>query len=75
MNVNEALRNHRVSRNLTRQYMADLLEVGLRTYQTYETGTREPKIAALIKLADFYNISMDELLGRTFPKNSLPDTK
>ncbi len=75
MNMNESLHQHRVSRHLTRQEIADLLEISVRTYQTYETGTREPRIEALIKIADFYNISMDDLIGRTFPKDSLMNTE
>jgi len=53
MAMNESLRQFRVSRNFTRQQIADLLGVGVRTYQTYETGTREPSIGSLIKIADF----------------------
>ncbi len=75
MNVHESLRQHRVSKNFTRQQIADLLGIGLRAYQTYETGTREPSITSLIKIADYYNISLDELVGRQFPKDSLMDFK
>lgn len=75
MNMNESIRQHRVSRNFTRQQIADLLEVSLRTYQTYETGTREPNISNLVKIADFYNISLDELIGRKFPEKPLMDSK
>ena len=35
-----------------------------RTYQNYEYGLREPKMTALISLADFYDISIDELVCR-----------
>lgn len=31
----------------------------------YETGYRKPKIETLIKLADFYNVSIDYLVGRS----------
>ncbi len=75
MNMHENLRQQRISRNFTRQQIADLVGIGLRAYQTYETGTREPSITSLIKIADFYNISLDELVGREFPKDSLMDSK
>ena len=34
-------------------------------YSKYETGTNDIPTAILIKLADFYNVSVDYLLGRT----------
>ena len=71
MKMHESLRNHRISRGIQRKEMADLLDVGVRTYQTYETGTREPGMKHLIKIADFYDISLDDLVGREFPKKSL----
>lgn len=35
------------------------------TISRYETGDREPGIIELIKIADYFNISVDYLLGRT----------
>lgn len=75
MKMNESLRKQRITRNFTRQQIASILGISLRTYQTYETGTREPSITSLIKIADLYNISLDTLVGRTFPKDSLVDSK
>lgn len=42
--------------------------MSLRAYQNYEWGLREPKMAALVALADFYNISLDELVCRDWPR-------
>jgi len=75
LNCPESLRQNRVSRHYTRQQLADLLGVSLRAYQTYETGTREPSLTALVKLADFYGVPLDLLVGREFPKNTLVDTE
>ena len=44
---------------------ADCLGIQLRSYQAYESGDREPNIARLIALADFFDVSLDYLLGRT----------
>lgn len=38
--------------------------VQVRTYQFYESGRNEPNIAKLIALADFFNVSLDYLMGR-----------
>ena len=35
------------------------------TYQNYELCTREPKLDILIRIADFYKVSIDYLVGRT----------
>ena len=59
------LKELRVSRAYAQRELAEMIGISLRAYQRYESGDREPGIPALIKLADFYGISIDELLGRT----------
>ena len=39
--------------------------VNPRTYRHYETGDREPKMATLIALADYFGVTLDYLVGRT----------
>ncbi len=41
------------------------LNMSQNTVSRYETGEREPGIAELIKLADYFNVSLDYLTGRT----------
>ena len=41
-----------------------------RAYLTYEFGEREPKISVIQKLADFYGVTTDYLLGRDSQKNN-----
>ena len=40
------------------------LKIALRAYQNYEYGTAEPRLSTLVKLADFYGVSLDYLAGR-----------
>ena len=61
------LKKYREIKNLTQKSMADLLEVTTRSYQRYEAGEREPDVDSLIKIADTFEISLDELVGRIFP--------
>ena len=61
---NKRLRETRMKRGYTQQYMADSINVALRTYQCYETGTRSPSFTSLVDIADTLNISTDYLLGR-----------
>ena len=41
------------------------MDIPYRTYRRYETGEREPVASILIKMADFYGVSIDYLVGRT----------
>ncbi|WP_325200996.1 helix-turn-helix domain-containing protein [Oscillibacter sp.] len=59
------LRELRKEKKLTQKQMADYLQCSLRAYQYYESATHYPEIPDLIKLADFFGVSTDYLLGRT----------
>ena len=61
---NKRLREMRMKRGFTQQNMADSINVALRSYQCYETGTRNPSFDLLIQIADTLNTSTDYILGR-----------
>lgn len=58
------LRLMRMKRGLTQPQIAELLNVALRSYQCYESGTRCPSYESLVKIGDILNVSIDYLLGR-----------
>lgn len=58
------LRALRMKSHHTQQNMADILDVALNTYQKYEQGDRAPAYDTLVKLADFFQVPTDFLLGR-----------
>lgn len=60
----ERLRYLRESKGLTQKDIANEIDIGLHTYQRYEYGEREPQLSTLVALADFYDLSLDELVGR-----------
>lgn len=62
--LKEQLKKLRESRKLTKKQVATLLDISERAYLTYEYGEREPRLETLQKLADFYNVSLDYLVGR-----------
>ena len=64
MNFSEHLLQLRKTKGLTQTDLA--LEIGIswRAYQTYERGQLDPSLLTLIALADFYNLSLDELVCR-----------
>jgi transcriptional regulator with XRE-family HTH domain len=63
-NFSEHLRNIRTSKNLTQKQVFTAINVGERVYQRYEQGEGLPSFENLWALADFFDISVDELMGR-----------
>lgn len=59
----EKLRELRKENKKTQEEMAKELNTTQQTYARYELGTSEPTIETLIKLADYYGVSIDYLVG------------
>lgn len=64
----------RTSCGLTQNDMADRLGVSKSTISMYENGNREPDFETLERIADFFNVDIDYLLGRTDKTSLLPET-
>ena len=54
---------------MVQQDMADFLECRVRGYQAIELGDVNPPLPKLIKLAEFFEVSLDYLVGRTDNRN------
>ena len=67
------LRDMREDNSLTQTQVANLLHIKQTTYSGYEIGAHNIPVDALIKLADYYNTSIDYLVGRT--NNPAPPQK
>ena len=65
MILHQRLKILRMEKRLTQKNVADVLGVLPETFQKFEYGTARPKLENVIKLADFFNVSTDYLLGRT----------
>ena len=59
------LRDLREDRDLKQRDIAELLKVHQTTYSDYELGRLNIPVVAIHTLADFYEVSVDYLLGRT----------
>ena len=59
------LKEIRRSKGISQLKLAMDLNMSQNTISRYETGEREPGINELIKIADYFNVSVDYLLGRT----------
>lgn len=64
METKNILKQLRESKGLTMQEVAEKTDTSYSVYQKYESGARGVGVPALQKLADFYNVSTDYLLGR-----------
>ena len=73
--VFENIRNLRENHDKKQAELADYLNVKQTTYSKYELGKINIPIEVFIKLADFYDVSVDYLLGRTKSKKTLPPVK
>lgn len=58
------LRQLRKSHGQKQKQLADLLGVSQMQISRYESGKQEPNIKALIKLANYYGVTIDYLVGR-----------
>ena len=65
MFVYSRVRDLREDRDLTQRDIAQILNMQLTVYQRYERGERELPLWAAIRLADYYRVTLDYLVGRT----------
>lgn len=68
----ETIRNLRIDNDLTQQQVAEYLHIKQNTYSQYEVGVLHYPVEVIVKLADFYGVSTDYLLGRTDVKTPYP---
>ena len=61
----QKIRDLREDRDLKQRELAEYLNCSQRAYSSYELGQRDIPTDVLIKLANFYNVSIDYLLGQT----------
>lgn len=66
------IRELRKERNLTMKRLGEAIGVAESTISLYENGKRQPDNDTLQKLADYFNVSVDYILGRTDDMNQNP---
>lgn len=67
MTFSEHLLLLRRSHGLKQTELAEKIGISSKGYQNYELGLREPKMSTLVALADFYGITIDDLVCHTLP--------
>lgn len=68
------LKNLREDADLTQAQVGAHLHISQRSYAHFEAGTRGIPIEILVSLADFYQVSLDYLVGRSDEKKMLPNS-
>lgn len=65
------LKQLRLQKGLTQKELAQKLNITYKNYNTYELGRATPDIETLIKIANFYHVSLDYLCGNEFHRLEL----
>ena len=68
----ERIRALREDNDFTQTQIAELLNVGQKTYSDYELGKTRIPVDSILILAKYYNVSMDYICGVTEVKNKFP---
>ena len=64
-NFYERLKKARKNAGISQEEIAEKLDIGYSTYRRYEQGGTEPTISDAAQIADYLNVSLDYLAGRT----------
>ena len=67
----QRIQDLRIDSDLSQKKIGDILHISQRSYSHYETGSRNIPIEMLIRLADYYDTTIDYLVGRTDNKEPI----
>ena len=67
--LSKRLKECRKERGLSQREVAIFCDITEKAYQNYELMTREPKLEILVRIADYFEVSLDYLVGRTDQKS------
>ena len=73
LKLSENIKKYRKNMDLTQEGLADALGVTVGAVSKWENGNNVPDVMTMMELADFYNISMDELLGFDLSSKKIDD--
>ena len=63
--LSEILVKLRKENHLTQEAISEKMGIVLRSYRRYESGEREPVASTLVKMANFHQVTLDYLVGRS----------
>lgn len=74
-NFKNVFKNLRVRAGYTQDGLSEVLGISRSAISMYENGNREPDFETLEKIADFFNVDMNYLLGKTTVTTSISSSK
>lgn len=74
MSIGNNIYKLRAEKNLSQGELADILDVSRQSVSKWETDTAVPDLDKLIRLCDFFEVSLDEIVGRKADKPETPAT-
>ena len=67
----QRIQDLRIDSDISQKKIGEILHISQRSYSHYETGSRNIPIEMLIRLADYYDTTIDYLVGRTDNKEPI----
>ena len=67
----QRIQDLRIDSDLSQKKIGEIIHISQRSYSHYETGSRNIPIEMLIRLADYYDTTIDYLVGRTDNKEPI----
>ncbi len=74
MNLAENIRSCRKQRKMTQEQLAEVLDVTAGAVYKWESGQSQPELRLIVEMADFFDVSVDVLLGYEMKDNRLQAT-
>lgn len=72
MSLGSRIRDLRTKKKMTQEELGKIIGVSKVSVSGYENDTRQPDNAALVKIAEYFNVSTDYLLGNKAKPNDVP---
>jgi transcriptional regulator with XRE-family HTH domain len=69
MDTSEVIRSLRIKNNLSSKELSKILNISESSVSLYESGKRKPSLGLIIKIADYFSVSTDYLLGISHKEN------
>ena len=71
----QRIQDLRTDADMSQKQLSEILHISQRSYSHYETGSRNIPVEMLIRLANYYDTSVDYLIGRTDKKEMNKQTE
>ena len=74
LHLNENIKKYRKKRGMTQEQLSEAMGVSVGAVSKWESGQMNPEIGMIVRIADFFELSVDSLLGYSYRSRNLSDT-